>query len=268
MANRVTALLTSALMCLGACDAGDHTSAKPLAGWPHAFDAFTIVWSADPGIELTTGPAVAVRAYEEAYQLANLTGDDAYLYPGFAQAVGQHQAGDNDRHLWPNTASPATSPWVGTQHNRILSITRSDQDITVLGCMYTYAAGMQDPGDQDKRYIAQDGGRHSTADAGIEPLRITMKAPSGSESALSPQTGPARTPSTDVFGGYRITSNMGGYFVPGGLVSDWPDQQTTLSICVSQAPDPLQRRQFFTANFHAREDFPAAAPAPGWPASG
>jgi hypothetical protein len=30
----------------------------------------TIIWTAEPGIELTTGAAVAVRAYVESYFLA------------------------------------------------------------------------------------------------------------------------------------------------------------------------------------------------------
>jgi hypothetical protein len=52
---------------------------------------FSMAWSAEPGIDLTEGPAVPVRAHMESYLLAWVTGDDRYLYPGFAKAVDPNQ---------------------------------------------------------------------------------------------------------------------------------------------------------------------------------
>lgn len=46
-----------------------------------------IRWSAEPGIDLLTGPAVIVRAYRESYVVGGLMANPAYYYPGFEHAV-------------------------------------------------------------------------------------------------------------------------------------------------------------------------------------
>jgi len=40
---------------------------SPSAGWPTTLNDFSVTWAAEPGIDLTTGAAVVVRAYMESY---------------------------------------------------------------------------------------------------------------------------------------------------------------------------------------------------------
>ena len=87
-------------------------SAPAAAGWPTALTDFTIVWSAEPGIDLTADAAViVVRAYLESYYAAYLADDDKYLYPGFAAAVEHNQPSSGSppgtEGLWPRAYSAA-----------------------------------------------------------------------------------------------------------------------------------------------------------------
>jgi len=45
----------------------ETSSAKLYPNWPPLLNDFRFHWSAEPGIDVTTGPAMAVRAYMEAY---------------------------------------------------------------------------------------------------------------------------------------------------------------------------------------------------------
>lgn len=259
--RRCTIALFAVVFLISACTSSKQDP-QPPAGWPKGFEDFTIQWSAEPGIDLVNGPAVAARAYLESFQLATLTADEKYLYPGFADAVGPKPSDSSKAQMWPHVDGKPKEPWVGTQRNHILSITQSDNQIKVVGCMYTYSVGYQD---SDGKYSAKaypPGGQ----DAGIAPLGVVMTAPSATEKQGA-QQGPARTPSDDVFGGYQVTGRVSGLFSSSGEVSGMPDFQQTLHTCVEKAPDPLDRRNFFTSKFHPRSDFPTSPPTPGWPAS-
>lgn len=115
-ASRCAAVLL-ATMCLllAACNSHNHTDhaaqpdSRPPAGWPATLNDFTMVWSAEPGIDLTAPPAVVVRAYTEAFLLGSLTGDDKYLYPGFARAVPRNKSVNDPKgtqELWPKPGHP------------------------------------------------------------------------------------------------------------------------------------------------------------------
>ncbi|MCV7312004.1 hypothetical protein [Mycobacterium paraffinicum] len=208
---------------------------------------------------MTSWPAVAVRAYNESYLLTRLTGDDRYLYPGFQQAVDRNQPADHPtgtQFLWPKTKDPQR-PWVGSEQAHILSIATSGHDVTVVTCEYLFGAADQG----HKGYspiIAQP-----PPDSGIYPMRITMTAPAIVGPQLPPQSGPARTPSIDVFNQWRITSHQGGYFAEYGLASEWPDVAHDTDACRSKAPP---HPQLIRGGEYPRSDFPTLPPSPGWPA--
>lgn len=253
-------------ICVAGCTATAKQVAAPTpAGWPPNWDHFSFVWSAEPGIEITALPVVAVRAYVESYQLVDLVGDDKYLYPGFTDAVDPNQPNGQwgVRQLRPSTKSPANGPWVGTERNHVLSVTPTEAGTTVVLCQYTYAVGTLER--EGGRYSTQDSGQPGAETGGISSLRITLKAPESPAAAQTPQLGPARTPSDDVFGGYRITDVYGGYFWPSGGVDDWPERSSVDASCVAKAPDPVQWRKQFTENYHTINDFPVLPPTPGWP---
>lgn len=179
-ASRYAASSVATMLLMAACAFHPHTDAaaqpdsRPPAGWPASLNDLTVVWSAEPGIDLTAGPAVAVRAYTESYLLASLTGDDKYLYPGFEHAVDPNKTVNDPmgtQQLWPNTGRPP-NPWIGTEQQHILSITSSGRDVIVVTCEYVF--GTAEPGrhgDYADRYAAPE------PDGGIDPMRITMPAP-------------------------------------------------------------------------------------------
>ena len=122
------------------------TTTAPPAGWPATLNDLSVVWSAEPGIAVTTWPAVVVRAYTESYLLASITGDDKYLYPGFNQAVGPNQPLDHPtgtRYLRPKADRQPVKPWVGTEQAHILSIVSSGRDVTVVFCEYLFGTAQE-----------------------------------------------------------------------------------------------------------------------------
>ena len=103
------ALLVRVLAVAGCTPAPTEKPAPPTpAGWPSELADFTIVWTAEPGIDVTTdGAAIAARAYAESYYLASITEDAKYLYPGFADSVE------------PNQPSPGGPPGTSELHPRL-----------------------------------------------------------------------------------------------------------------------------------------------------
>ena len=227
----------------------------PPAGWPEALRDFTVAWTAEPGIPLTTGPVVVARAYVESYYLAHLTDDERYLYPGFAQSVDANNpdgpAGAEE--LWP-LRDPRPRAWVGTFRQHILRVEQSDQNVTIYGCLYTYDSGVLVG---DKFRAATEGGEYG----GINAFRVQLKAPAEDE-ALPAQEGPSRAPFTNVFGDWRVTNHQGGYV----LTAEWPDRGKDIEQCRTQAPTLPGSRQFFPARTYERSDFPVLPATPGWPA--
>jgi hypothetical protein len=260
------ALSTIAMSIVTGCASGSHTgpaasptSTAPPAGWPPALNDFTVVWSAEPGIDVTSWPAAAVRAYVESYLLSSITGDDKYLYPGFKQSVDPNKSVDDPtstRFLWPKIGSTRENPWVGTEQAHILSIATSGRDVTVVVCEYMFGTAQRLHGGYTPN-IAEP-----PPHSGIEPTRITMTAPASAGPQLPAQQGPARAPSTDVFDGWRITGHQGGPFAAYGISSEWPDIGQDTDKCTAKAaPHPELRR----GGEYDRATFPTLPPSPGWP---
>lgn len=217
-----------------------------------------MVWTAEPGIDVTTGPAVVMRAYTESYLLASIMGDNRYLYLGFQQAVDPNQSIDHPtgtQFLWPKTNAPQ-HPWVGTDQVHISSVTTSDRDVTIVACEYTFGTA------QPARNGYEPNIGKPPPYSGIDPMRITMKAPAkpGPE---SPQRGPARSPSVDVFNGWRITSHQGGYFAQSGVGDQWPNATEDRNTCLAKAPQHPDLRR---GGEYPRTEFPTLPHSPGWPA--
>lgn len=260
----VAACVVFVVISIAGCSSGAHrseassTPSSPPAGWPAALTDFTFVWTAEPGIDVTAGPAVPVRAYTESYLLASIMGDTRYLYPGFQQSVDPNQSINHPigtQSLWPKTNAPQQQ-WIGSVQVHILSVTTAGRDVTVVACEYTFGSA------QPARHGYEPNIGKPPPYSGIDPLRITMETPAkpGPE---SPQRGPAPTPSVDVFNGWRITSHQGGYFAQSGVGDEWPNASEDRDTCLAKAPPhpDLQR-----GGEYPRTDFPTLPPSPGWPA--
>jgi hypothetical protein len=245
------AILSVVLSAGCSADAPEKDDA-PAASWPQDLRNFSIVWTGEPGIDLVTGPAVPVRAYLESFLLGELTGDEKYLYPGFSDAVeDKWRPGDS-----------GAGPWVGTETNHLLSLEYSGSDVTAIGCMYTYNAASPHGDDKYEAQAVPPG----APEAGIIAFKVTLSAPSESSGPGEPQQGPARAPSDDVFGGYKVSGYYGGYFSAKGADAIWPENQQATADCIAKAPDPLERRNFLSQNFLPRSEFQTLPAAPGWPA--
>ncbi|WP_231996229.1 hypothetical protein [Mycobacterium scrofulaceum] len=260
----VAAWAIFALFSIAGCSAGANhgaassTTSSPPAGWPAALNDFTIVWTAEPGIDVTTAAAVAVRAYTESYLLASIMGDNRYLYPGFQQSVDPNQSIDHPtgtQFLWPKTDAPQ-QPWVGTDRVHISSVTMSGRDATVVACEYTFGTA------QPARNGYEPNIGEPPPYSGIDAMRITMTAPA-KPGPQFPQQGPARAPSVDVFNGWRITGHQGGYFARSGVGDEWPNAIEDRNTCLNKAP---QHPGLVRGGQYPRTDFPTQPPSPGWPA--
>lgn len=249
------------------CSSGSHqespTPAPPPAGWPPVLNDFTMVWTAEPGIDVTAWPAVAVRAYTESYLLATIMGGDRYLYPGFKQAVDPNQGRDHPtgmRFRWPATDHPPRDPWVGTEQAHILSVNKSNHDVTVVVCEYLFGTAEATSYGKYRNHISAPAPM-----AGIYPMRLVMTAPDHAGPQQPPQQGPARAPSVDVFNGWKITSHQGGYFAEFyATQTEWPNSARDNDACNAKAPP---HRDLLREGEYPREYFPTRPASPGWPAA-
>jgi hypothetical protein len=261
----------AALLTVAGCTPTAPPSPRPtppaVERWGGLLAGTRAQWTAESGINLQTGPAVVVRAYRESIDLAQATGNLDFVYPGFTTAVLPNDP-DSPRQSawdrWPSLSTPETTPVVGNLGSHILSIDGTGDNVRAVVCAYTYSTATEIEAGQYKSRVASTQG----PDAGIAAYLVEMKAP-GQEAiaALPVQQGPEPAPLDDVFGGWKVTGALNSFAYSGlDLAREWPAYQSDLAACVEKAPDPPDRRSFLTTGKHRRSDFPAFAPAPGWPA--
>lgn len=271
-----------AAMFVGACARPQPpTAVPPKVPWTGLLAEQRDVWSAEPGIDLVTGPAVVVRAYLESRALASQMGDIGYVYPGFAHAVAPNDPASHDyflnpppvtQNLWPDpSGGPIRHPSVGTGRDHILRIDRSGQQVTAVVCAWTYGTAFNVGDGRYSNDPANPNGTHGSDD-GIftEWLSMTAPAPDAASLPLPPQQGPEPAPADDVFGGWRVvgyasTSPHDNLQLP---PAQWANRQADADACLAKAPDPPERRAYLADGWHPRSDFPTLRPYPGWPATG
>ncbi len=244
------------LLVVVGCRSNDTGAPEPpAAGWPGSLSDFTVTWTAEPGIDLTKGAAVAARAYLESYYLAYLTDDEKYLYPGFRQVVDANapEGPDGTNELWPTPDSPET--WIGTLRHHVLRIEQSGRDSAVVACVYSYGTAVV----TDDGFEANVGG--PGAYAGINAVRIGLQAPDTDGAMLPPRQGPARAPVENVFGGWRVTNHQGGFL----MLAHWPGNASDKEKCLSLVEGPPESRTFIVGADYPKSAFPTLPAAPGWP---
>ncbi|WP_245906432.1 hypothetical protein [Mycolicibacterium palauense] len=225
------------------------------------------MWSAGPGIDLLSQPAVAVRAYVESRFLVNANADIAFAYPGFEAAVPPDSltgpTSTQQRRTF--SPSPAPHPIVGTQRYHLLRTVSNppNRQTTAIVCDYSSYTSAYDFGDGNFGYPNTE--PVDPVD-GVRVLWIALQqVPGGTE--LPPQAGPARSPKTDVFDGWHIVGLLTSHAGTGKLdyPDEWPTQIADGQLCSDAAPDPPDRRRFLRAGVHPRSDYPTLPPYPGWP---
>jgi hypothetical protein len=242
------------LLVVTACTKGTPTPAPPpnaIERWSGAAADVRYRWSADPGIDLLSGPAVIVRAYIESVELAEIMFSADYVYPGFDRAVSPD--GPNYVGPRPDLVYPPEHPPVGTEYGHILGIEQKGRDVVATVCGYGYASAFN-LGDGSVKV-------NHYSNYGTSITRVTMLAPVDEPMVpLPPQIGPLPAPVDDVFGDWRVAaSNLG------LLASDWPTFPVDLQACIARGPDPIERRESLMTGKHTRADFPTLSALPGWP---
>lgn len=258
--SELLGLVVALILASSAC--APNRSEPPPAGWPESLGSFTIAWTAEPGIDLAAdGAVIATRAFVESFQLATIVGDAKYEYPGFADAVEPDQPSGppGTRNLHPELNGAKPNTYIGTVTHHVLDVARSGDDVTLTVCTYTFGAAIeQAPGEYDA--LVGDG---FAAAPGIYPTRVGLRAPSTAEAKLSPQQGPSRAPSNDVFGDWKITSLQGGFI----STVRWADYDRDRSTCIAKAAGMPGSERVKPHQPAMAADFPVLPPTPGWPAA-
>jgi hypothetical protein len=252
LGRAVTTLLCVAFW-LSAC-----TEDRGIERWQGPISDLRYLWTAEPGIDVLTGPAVPVRAFLESFMLSQYAGNLDYAYPGFGQAVP-----DSASELWvtrPALDVPREERSVGNITHHILSMNRVDDDVAAVVCSYNYRVASET---EDGSYlsVARTGPR---GERGIDVIKIGM---SGRPSTtLPPQSGPRPDPVDDVFGDWLVRGMLTFYSDNDpGFDEAWPTYAADKRACVDRAPDPAQVRAGIIDSPHPRDFFPTTPASPGWP---
>jgi hypothetical protein len=263
---RVFASILTALVFATACSS-DAPEAVSVAdpepgGWPALNSDLTYVWSAEPGIDLVSGPAVVVRAYFESVMIANEAGDEGLLYPGFASAVASEADTEpGSLQLWPALGGAYGKERIGTMRDHVLRITDKGRNTEVVVCHWTWGvATLLENGSY------WSGSENPGPDAGVDTMRFTLSPPASADQQLPPQRGPSKYPFDDVFGGWRVIGKLNESQPRRDQEEYWPEFQQDSEACVAKAPESAERRRFLKGGEHPRSDFPTLPPYPGWPA--
>ncbi|AQT82521.1 hypothetical protein B1R94_02880 [Mycolicibacterium litorale] len=252
-------------MLAAACADSGSTSEphREAPRWPTLMSDLHFAWSAEPGIDLFSGAAVVIRAYQESLTAAAYGGNNEYLYPGFDNAVAPNQPQGSPRStraLWPELGFPLERPLVGTFRNHILHVNTAGPNTSVTVCDWLWGAARQQP---DGKFLS---GTSWRAAPGVSVSRYTLATPPSTDStAQQPQRGPSLFAINNVFGKWRV---IGRITATDSIAAgpEWPEFDQDLAACAAKAPESEERRQFLTTGEHPRSDFPTLPAYPGWPA--
>lgn len=282
MSNRIVlaANMIAAMAITGCSSPGASSGYRP----PSAVERMTFRWSAEPGISLVDGPAVAVRAYLESYDRALFAQDERAAYHGFYRAVqpnvGDYLSSTGLRRPFTSFLAMKAPGSVGTEHLHIQRITQSGgrteaivfSDVRRISQVFDNDWG----GDPPYRSLVLDVGGTVQPYGSMEPefpvrmgitvMRILM---SGSPEPAQPaQRGSSNFPRGDVFGKWSIDEfsvYVGQYSVYTNkklFLSPvpWPTADADLEACKHFA-QPLAKPQTDGNN----PLYPTEPSDPGWP---
>lgn len=258
--------------------------------WPPQANNFRFHWSAAEGIDLETGPAVALRAYIESYRLVGFAGGDlSAVYAGFMRATPPNVPKGGPETVYrlvdvrpKSRAEHEAKGWTyterayyGYQPTYIMNLVPHGDGYRATLCLGLYSVYRTVDGDPAKFVsTAADpntGKPLAGSWANIEVWRVELTevnptADRGPSAAMPAQRGPLPAPIDDVFGRWFITaasSNLWGTADEGEFV----DPPEVRAQCQDAMPDDEATRNAMATGLH---DSPPAHgdPIPGWPANG
>jgi hypothetical protein len=297
MAMKLLTVVAAAACVLTGCSDDKESPSPPPAvksmfpNWPNDLNGFRFRWTAGPGIDLLTGPAVPVRAYLESYRTGFMTKSSANTYPGFQRAIPElpdPRTGRAEYRQWDHLPfelkwlMPAIDkdinfrdgPFFGNEYFHIMELSPLADGYLAYVCDGIYNIFRPAIGRPGKYSSVKDSPANRTVqereEGAVKLWRIEFKNSDGGTGSTRTQAGKNPAPIGDVFGNWKIT----------GASSDnyWGDLENTTHT--PRDPDYVQRlqqcRDIMPHNTEERAKIltsvldspPQADPAvPGWPGS-
>ncbi|WP_162234070.1 hypothetical protein [Mycolicibacterium goodii] len=294
--KRIGALLLGAVL-LTSCSphsdsdnsASPPTTDQQFPNWPALLNDFRFHWTAAPGIDMTEGPAVAIRAYIESYQVATMTFNVDNVYPGFLRATPENQPTDEGPYqseltdirplgIYKRSTPPTAVPHFGYNTDHILELIETPHGFRAIVCSGSYANFIKSSTNPDA-YISADA---RETPAGVQPhdgspsvgisirqVELTQNDPRVPANAPAPpqgpQEGPAPAPQADVFGNWFITgsSSVGWGPITRPIVDNFPTPEIEKRCSESMPHNETERREMMSGY---KDQPPSHGNAmPGWP---
>jgi hypothetical protein len=280
--RRIAAALVALVVLSGCTSPADHSPAptKPptYPNWPELLAGFRFRWTAGPGIELLTGPAVPLRAFVESYWVGVDTSDvDSDVapkfasYPGFLNAVAQPTGVEGTipyqiTYAWPFPGMTYSGePLYGNEYLHVLRIDLVDGGYRAYVCDGRYNTFFHDRATNTYTSVVR---WSKNDDSLIQLWRVEMRRPSPAPPSATEQKGPSPAPLGDVLEDWSITaSNMGLWGMRNSPESREyrPIAATQHQQCLGAMPHPadqfgpMSRREFGSPP-------PFEQAVPGWAA--
>ena len=236
---------------------------------PPAFARHSFVWSAAPGVDLSSGAAVPARALVESAIVAVFAPGRPSAYPGAERAYPSLGFAARSNELLGWHGAP-TSDYRGTDYLKIMSVLEQDDGVEVSVCWEHSHTAQLGPGEGPKGLYFQGLGMYAE--------RVDFEKPVSASGPAEPQRGPRPAPAGDVFGGWKAKRLLvdgpafAGWRSEARLGSDLADQyideQTARTQrCTDESGLPSRPVENLVARTIDPDD-PGLAPeppAPGWP---
>ncbi|WP_405138853.1 hypothetical protein [Nocardia sp. NBC_01388] len=258
----MTAAAFAALLLAGCSD--DHQSATPYQLPDNV--QFSYRWTATPGLDLESDPAIVTRATIESAFIATVTrttdkSDIAkYTYPGYIRAADPavRSKEPNLYTLWDAGTFDTWVPVHGTAYAYLVSLQKSSGDpsaraMDALACVWLNGLSVS----------FQTPNYRSLMDPALVPQAVTLKlrAPQDDTSKLTALGhGPARYPTADVFGQWSVESIT----VNSSRIQAVPYQDPCAGL--PNNPVPLELLNTTSLTYYPKH-LPTLDPDPGWAAT-
>lgn len=253
---------------------------------PYQANDLRFHWSAAQGIDLLTGPAVAVRAYIESYLLVGYAGGDmSAAYYWFTEATARNMPPNGPatieqlQHVRPETREELEKRgWTdrgrrysGYQPIHIQDIRKTSEWSKVYRatiCIGRYSVYESVADNPSKFYsIDVDPTTFKSRPYGIPKIEIwrvelTEKDTWPDRFLNNPQSGPLPAPSGDVFSPWFITGASDSYW--GTLNENNVSSNEVRQQCENAMPDDDATRRAMATGIHDQPP-PHGDPIPGWP---
>jgi hypothetical protein len=250
--------------------------------WPTLLDEFRFQWSTEPGIDVTTGPAMVVRAYLESYRVAEATLNADNVYPGFNRATPENTAREGNYQFqlvnirpmgYPRAGTPDEAvPRFGFEALHLLELTPVGNAYRAVVCSGSYSefvASKTHPGKFVSINADGDGQPLPRGSSGVSGIQIELtqhdpRVGSNPPAVVTqPQQGPLPAPDQDVFGNWFITGAGDSFWGPKNDPKSF--RHDLEERCEAAMPTPAAERIAMMTGFKDQPP-PHGEAVPGWPA--